>query len=75
MASCTRIGGCPLFAQFSIKASLVVWTTHYCEGDFARCARLKLATEGKLVPPNLLPNGKMLGVSLEKATPKDAGLA
>ena len=75
MASCSRMGSCPLFKQFSIKASLVVWTSRYCESDFARCARLQLATAGKPVPLNLLPNGRMLGVPLEAAELKDTGLA
>ena len=67
MASCERISTCPLFKQFSIKAALVVWTTRYCESDFGRCERLKLAQAGKPVPLNLLPNGKMLYRSLEEA--------
>jgi hypothetical protein len=67
MASCERIASCPLFKQFSIKATLVVWTTRYCEGDSSRCERLKLVREGKPVPLNLLPNGKMLYGSLEAA--------
>ena len=73
MASCSRMGGCPLFKQFSIKASLAVWTARYCESDFARCARLQLATEGKPIPLNLLPNGRMLGVPLEHAELADTG--
>ncbi len=75
MATCTRMNGCPLFKQFSLKASLAVWTSRYCEGDFARCARLQLATGGKPVPLNLLPNGRMLDVPLEVAELKDTGLA
>ncbi len=75
MAGCARMSGCPLFKQFSLKASLVVWTGRYCEGDFARCARLQLATAGKPVPLNLLPNGRMLEVPLEAAELKDTGAA
>jgi hypothetical protein len=73
MASCSRVAGCPLFKHFSIKASLLVWTRSYCEGGFARCERLKLADAGLPVPPNLLPNGKLLAVSLDRAGPSDAG--
>lgn len=73
MPSCTRINSCPLFKQFSIKASLLVWTARYCESDFARCERLKLAVEGKPVPLNLLPNGRMLAVPLEVAELHDTG--
>ncbi len=75
MASCTRIEGCPLFKQFSIKASLIIWTTRYCNGEFSRCERLKLASAGKAVPVNLLPNGKLLAVPLDRADAKDTGAA
>jgi len=75
MASCERMTRCPLFKQFSLKASLAVWTAGYCESDFARCERLKLANAGQPVPLNLLPNGKMLGVPLERAELKDTGIA
>ncbi len=73
MAACSRMSNCALFKQFSIKASLVVWTTRYCESNFARCARLQLATEGKPVPLNLLPTGRTLGGPLEAATLRDTG--
>ncbi len=73
MPGCTRMSGCPLFKQFSIKASLAVWTNRYCENDFARCARLQLSAEGKPVPLNLLPNGRMLAVPLEAAELHDTG--
>ncbi len=75
MAGCARMSGCPLFKQFSLKASLAVWTSRYCESDFARCARLQLANEGKPIPLNLLPNGRMLEVPLEAAELKDTGAA
>jgi hypothetical protein len=65
--------GCPLFKQFSLKSSLIIWTTRYCNSDFARCERLKLAVSGRAVPLNLLPNGKLLGVPLEQAEFKDTG--
>lgn len=72
MPACDRIDRCrPLFEQFSIKASLRVWVAQYCESDFARCERLKLALQGKPVPRNLLPNGRMLKVGLEQAEVKD----
>ena len=65
MASCPRIAACPLFAQFAMKSSLRVWQGYYCEGDFARCERFRLASAGGQVPANLLPNGKSLAVPLE----------
>ena len=61
--ACPRISGCPLFPKFSMESSMRVWKTSYCEGTFQRCERYRLATGGATVPPNLLPNGKMLDAS------------
>jgi hypothetical protein len=71
MASCERVNRCPLFQQFSIKAALRVWVGQYCETDFGRCERLKLALQGQPVPRNMLPNGRMLKVALEQAEMND----
>jgi hypothetical protein len=71
MTACEKITGCPLFKQFSINASLRVWTSRYCERDFATCERLKLSKEGRQVPLNLLPNGRMLKVAIETANLSD----
>ena len=73
MPACSRMSNCPLFKTFSLKASLVIWTSRYCERDFASCARLQLAAEGKPVPLGLLPNGRMLTVPLEAADLHDTG--
>lgn len=62
MPSCSHTGTCELYAQFSLKASLRVWTLRYCEGDQAACHRWRCFTAGKPVPANLLPNGKLLKV-------------
>ena len=61
--ACVRTGTCP---QFRLKSSLKVWQTYYCEGDFSRCERFKLASCNQRVPLNLLPNGKELPVPLEQ---------
>jgi hypothetical protein len=71
MAACDRIERCPLFQQFSMKAALRVWVAQYCERDFGRCERLKLALQGHPVPRNMLPNGRMLRVALEQAEVSD----
>ncbi len=73
MASCARVGTCPLFPLFTIQASLMVWRARYCDGKFADCERHKLATGGASVPPNLLPNGKLLGGAVTTAGLKDLG--
>ena len=64
--ACARIAACPLFKQFSLKSSLRVWQSYYCEGDFTRCERFKLASASAPVPKNLLPNGKVLELPLER---------
>jgi hypothetical protein len=60
--SCAHASTCPLYALFTVKASLRVWQIHYCDGRFEDCARLKLAKAGEAVPAELLPNGKRLAV-------------
>jgi len=65
MASCVRMDACPMFALFSQKATLSVWKVLYCESNFDACERLKLFNANQIVPPNLLPNGRMLNVSSE----------
>ncbi len=67
--SCPHVATCPLFRLFSTKESLRVWRVHFCDGDFERCARLKLARAERSVPRNLLPNGKVLDLKL--LDPKD----
>ncbi len=63
--SCPRVTTCPLFKQFSLKSSLKVWQSFYCEGDYGRCERWKLVAANQPVPVNLLPNGRSLEVPLE----------
>ncbi len=71
--ACDRVERCPLFKHFSLKSSLLIWTTAYCNGNFQRCERLKRATAGLQVPTHMLPNGKLLTVPLEQAELKDTG--
>jgi hypothetical protein len=48
-----------------MESFLRYWRTSYCDADFKRCARYRLAQEGKAVPVNLLPSGNLM-----KITPK-----
>jgi len=68
--ACSRVGTCPLFAQFNLKSSLQTWRALYCDGDFTTCHRYMLATAGTPVPPNLLPNGRELHVPLDQLEPR-----
>jgi hypothetical protein len=56
------MGTCPLFPLFNLRQALKVWQENYCESSFERCARYKGSREGKVIPMNMLPNGKMLAV-------------
>ena len=62
--ACARVSGCPLYQAFAMKSSLRVWQSYYCEGDFNRCERLRRSSAGLPVPPNMLPNGRMLEVGV-----------
>lgn len=62
--SCARVATCPLFKAFSMKSSLRVWQSYYCEGTFDRCERFKLSSAGQPVPAAMLPNGRLLDVPM-----------
>ncbi len=65
---CSHIPGCELFPKFALRGSLLVWQTFYCHGKFEECARFKRSLSGRPVPPNLLPNGRELDLSLLAGT-------
>ena len=58
--SCPLVSTCPLFSLFTLNASLAVWRAGYCDREFERCERHRRAAGGDGVPPNMLPNGKLL---------------
>ncbi len=61
---CPHLASCELFPKFQKRASLRVWQTFYCEGNFEGCARYKLSLESRPVSPNLLPNGRELNLAV-----------
>ena len=67
--NCPHTKDCPLFEQFRMESALRVWQMGYCESDYSRCARHKMVCSGADVPPNMLPNGKLIKLR----TSKDAG--
>ncbi len=73
MNPCPRVSGCPLFKQMSMKIALSVWRAFYCEDEYARCERWKIASSGKVAPLNLLPNGRTLEVPLDQLEPRHLG--
>lgn len=58
--SCSHRKNCQLYPQFAADPSLKLWQQHYCEADFASCARYHTALSGKVIPLTLLPNGQLL---------------
>ena len=60
---CSQAARCDLSRKLRFEARNV-WQTFYCTGNFERCARYQRMLAGADVPPNLLPNGKLLDLSL-----------
>ena len=60
MPTCPFMQRCALRQAIGMKAALAVWQSFYCESQFARCERYKLASAGEEPPARLLPNGRLL---------------
>ncbi len=60
MADCPQMTACRMFPLFKMAGALQVWKINYCTGDFAACARYRLACKAEQVPDELLPNGRIL---------------
>ncbi len=58
-----------------MREALRVWQGFYCDGEYVRCERYKLASAGCEIPDGLLPNGRLQDVSVgsarRPATPVD----
>ena len=59
--TCPNQPGCGLADDLRTAPVFRVWQILYCESGFQRCERLKLLRSGRMVPANLLPNGRSLG--------------
>ena len=68
--ACSHVTSCPLFSLFTMNATLKLWRINYCDSHFDRCERFKLSTGAAKVPPDMLPNGKRLGVALPRTAPR-----
>jgi hypothetical protein len=68
MPLCPHASLCPVYPLLEMRA-LQELKLSYCEGMFERCARIRLGRERRIVPMNLLPDGKMLGASAAPAPP------
>lgn len=61
--ACTHTTTCAMFPLFRCQSNLEIWKISFCNDDFTRCVRYQLALEEKLIPINLLPNGKYLSTA------------
>jgi hypothetical protein len=43
-----------------MEPALAIWKQHFCDGDFAKCARYQLSLKGAAVPITLMPNGRVM---------------
>lgn len=59
---CPHKKSCELFPIFRLKAALKVWQIRYCDGDYSICERFKAACSARIIPINMLPNGKLLAI-------------
>lgn len=69
--SCTHMSSCELYVQFAADPSIEVWKSHFCAGDFKKCARYQRSLTGISVPLTLLPNGKEI---LDNINTVDVGI-
>lgn len=60
MPKCPSAERCSLRQSIGMRAALAVWQSFYCDAQFQRCERYKLACVGSDVPARLLPNGRLL---------------
>jgi hypothetical protein len=58
-----------MFAVFSVKATLSVWQSFYCEERPERCERLRAFLANSPCPDTLLPNGRLIDVPLAAVDP------
>jgi hypothetical protein len=49
-----------MYRLLKLSGTLATWKINYCNADYSRCERYRLAAEGRPVPINLMPNGALL---------------
>lgn len=55
---CIRVDDCSFAAQAQGGSRLFRVLRHlYCDLDSARCARMRIASSDREVPPDMMPNG------------------
>jgi len=73
--ACTHKDSCALFPVISLSSALKIWQTFYCDSQHENCLRYQRSLKGEKVPPNLLPNGKVLDLRVEDNSATKAPVA
>jgi len=60
MSACPHVQQCSLYPMLGVR-SLRLYVTDYCDREFDRCERFRRHRERRIVPMNLLPDGRTLG--------------
>jgi ankyrin repeat protein len=69
--ACSHMSNCELYVQFAADPSIEVWKSHFCAGDYKKCARYQRSLRGEVIPLTLLPNGKEI---LDNINTVDVGI-
>ncbi len=59
-AECPNMASCPMFPLLSLAGTLKTWKTRYCQGNHTACERYQRNLQGRMIPPDLMPNGVRL---------------
>ena len=60
---CPNAASCEMYAIFHHSGTLGAWKALYCTAQYTNCARYDKVRLGQPVPPNLMPNGKLLNLT------------
>jgi len=59
-SACPHSTQCSLYEEFGNGRLLGIWKDRYCNTRYETCVRFQYSRIGEVVPPTLLPNGKLL---------------
>ncbi len=59
-SACPHSTHCSLYEEFGNGRLLGIWKDRYCNTRYETCVRFQFSRIGEVVPPTLLPNGRLL---------------
>ncbi len=65
MGKCPYIESCPMFRLFKFETTKMIYRQKYCEEEYMECVRYQMRKSGTKPPPNLLPDGRELKVTVK----------